>query len=196
MANGFTYCWSDHSLAKVYVGVHLGNPDDGYICSSKTMLSEFQNRPNDFTREILFSGPYDECAKFEVCLIKALFKTDSETYYNRSVGKKILFDDHIKEKISKKLIGNQNGLGSIGPWAGKSSPRKGVKASDESRKKMSDSRRGMVSPNKGKKASEESRRKMSLSAKGRTFSDATRLKLANATRQYWANKKLQNEENQ
>jgi len=95
MANSFTYCWSDHKTAKVYVGVHLGNTDDGYVCSSKSMLKEYSDRPSDFTREILFEGDYDICASFEKALISGLFKQDKNTFYNRSNGKKILFDDEI-----------------------------------------------------------------------------------------------------
>ena len=56
MANGFVYCWSDKKTAKVYVGIHSGSIDDGYICSSKTMLTEYKQRTTDFSRQILFVG--------------------------------------------------------------------------------------------------------------------------------------------
>jgi hypothetical protein len=190
MANGFTYCWSDHATSKVYIGVHKGHFNDKYICSSKFMLKEYKQRPNDFTRKILFSGLYEDCANFEVALIKGLFKTNPDTFYNRSVGKKILFDEQIKKKISNALMGNKNGLGAVGPWKGKQSPQKGTKCSDESKKKISEAKKGMISPNKGKIASAETRKKMSDSAKKKTpISDEHKAKLSLAAKADWAKRK-------
>ena len=194
MANGFTYCWSDHSTAKVYVGIHLGSPDDGYICSSKTMLSEYKARPLDFTREILFSGPYDMCATFEKAIINGLFKQDKSTFYNRSNGKKILFDDEIRKKMSVKSKGRKMPFGHLEKMLsarkGKPGPRNGVVLSDEIKKKISEARKGMISPNKGKIASAETRKKMSDSAKKKApFSDEHKAKLSLAAKADWAKRK-------
>jgi NUMOD3 motif len=193
MAQGFTYCWSDHLTAKVYVGVHLGNPNDGYICSSKTMLSAYKNRPNDFTREILFSGYYDECAKFEISLIKGLFKTNPETYYNRSVGKKILFDDEIKNKMKSKAVGRKLSNLTIEKISkakqGKTSPRKGISLSQEIKEKISKSKKGM---RVGYQHSQDAKEKMSLAKLGKkqkTPSEETRIKLSQATKAYWEKRK-------
>ena len=35
MKEAFVYCWTDHKTNKLYVGVHKGSINDGYICSSK-----------------------------------------------------------------------------------------------------------------------------------------------------------------
>jgi hypothetical protein len=170
-AQGFTYCWSDHKDAKVYVGIHLGRPDDGYVCSSKAMMKEYQNRPQDFTREILFSGPYEVCAKFEYALINGLLKQDKNTFYNRSNGKKILFDDEIKNKISEKAKGRKMPEGQLAKMmagrVGKPGPRKGVKLSSETIQKISESKKGSVGPNKGRKFSDEVRLRMSAGQKNR-----------------------------
>jgi hypothetical protein len=43
MNTSFVYCWSDQKTAKVYVGMHKGTVNDGYICSSKHMLKAFMH---------------------------------------------------------------------------------------------------------------------------------------------------------
>ena len=191
MATGFVYCWSDKKTAKVYVGVHRGCVDDGYVCSSKRMLSEYKQRPDDFSRQILFAGDYDICASYEVALIKGLFKTNKQTFYNRSAGKKILFDEDIKKKISQALVGNKNGLNKPGPWKGKSSPRKGQKHTEEAKKKMSETRLGRVSPNKGKTFSAEHREKLSLAHTGKVISEEHRKALSEASKKSWMKRKAQ-----
>lgn len=50
----FVYRWDDYKTGKFYIGCHLGQPDDGYICSSVWMLHEYKLRPNDFYRTILY----------------------------------------------------------------------------------------------------------------------------------------------
>lgn len=191
MATGFVYCWSDKRTAKVYVGVHRGFSHDGYVCSSKEMLSEYKERPDDFSRQILFVGDYKICASYEVALIKGLFKTNKDTFYNRSAGKKILFDDDIKKKISVALLGNKNGLNQDGPWKGKTSPRKGQKHTEEAKKKMSETRIGRVSPNKGKTFSAEHREKLSLAHTGKVISEAHRIALSEASKKSWMKRKAQ-----
>jgi group I intron endonuclease len=54
----------------------------------------------------------------------------------------------------------------------------GRKASEETKRKMSESRKGRVSPMKGKTFSEESRRKISESLKGRKHSEETKRKMS------------------
>ena len=196
MAQGFTYCWSDHKDAKVYVGVHLGLPDDGYVCSSKFMLKEYQERPQDFTREILFKGPYEECAKFETALIAGLFKQDKSTFYNRSNGRKILFDDAIRSKISEKAKGRKMPNGHLEKMLasreGKPGPRKGITLSKEARKKISDAKKGCASPNRGRKFSNEARKKMSEGQKNRApFTEEHKAKLSAAAKADWAKRRAE-----
>ena len=184
-AQGFTYCWSDHLHAKVYVGVHLGDLDDGYVCSSKSMLAEYKARPQDYTREILFSGPFAMCAQFEKSLIAGLFKQSKDTFYNRSNGLKILFDDAIRDKIRQKALGRKMPKGQrekmMAGMAGRPGPRTGVVLSAETRQKISDAKKGCAGPNLGRKMSEETKAKMSLSQKLRApFPAEHRAKLAAA----------------
>lgn len=194
MAHGFTYCWSDKSTAKVYVGVHKGLPEDGYICSSKTMLAEFKKRPSDFSRQILFSGNFDDCARFEVAIIRALFKTDSKTYYNRSVGKKILFDDSIKKKISDKAknrkLTKEHLQKMLNGRLGKPGPRKGVLLSEEIKKKISEAKKGCCGHNAGRTFSDEVKKKMSEGQKKRApFPLEHRQKLSISAKKDWQKRK-------
>lgn len=52
MKEAFLYCWTDLVNHKLYVGVHKGIQNDGYICSSKKMLEEYNKRQEDFKRKI------------------------------------------------------------------------------------------------------------------------------------------------
>jgi hypothetical protein len=102
ISDSFVYCWSDHATSKVYVGVHKGALDDGYVCSSLHTLKEYNARKQDFTREILFSGALQDCAKFEVAVIKAMRKMP-DTCYNRNYGGVIFNDAITMAKIGKKV---------------------------------------------------------------------------------------------
>lgn len=97
--DSFTYCWSDKLTGKVYVGVHKGRVDDGYICSSEYMLEAYVERPEDFIREILFAGTYVDCWNFEQALIRGLFKSDPSTYYNRGQGGKFILTEEVRAKL-------------------------------------------------------------------------------------------------
>lgn len=40
----FVYVWTDTGTNKIYVGVHKGDSNDGYVCSSKYMKAEYKKR--------------------------------------------------------------------------------------------------------------------------------------------------------
>lgn len=50
---GFIYLWMNKTNGKYYVGSHKGDPSDGYICSSKSMLISYHRNPEKFKRKIL-----------------------------------------------------------------------------------------------------------------------------------------------
>ena len=92
---------------------------------------------------------------------------------------------------------------------GRTSPRKGVKLSEETRRKMSEAKKGRTlteehcrnlseshkgqpSPRKGVTLSEEIRRKQSESHKGQIISDETRIKMSEAAKHRWALKRIYN----
>ena len=70
--NSFVYKWTDTLTGKMYIGVHKGTTDDGYVCSSKYMMEEYVNRPDDFVREVLETGTYEECQLKETVILKSV----------------------------------------------------------------------------------------------------------------------------
>lgn len=50
---GFIYLWYDKKYKKYYVGRHWGHEDDGYICSSNLMRTNYSRRKKDFRRRII-----------------------------------------------------------------------------------------------------------------------------------------------
>ena len=123
----FVYQWTDSLTGKVYIGYHKGSEFDGYICSGKYMLNEFNKRPNDFNRKILMSGNCKNCYEYEQKEIAKLFELKIPTY-NKALGGTWKFDDEIRKKLSGKF--------------GDKSHRWGKKSSEETRKKISLSRLG------------------------------------------------------
>jgi hypothetical protein len=120
--DSFTYCWTDHKTTMLYVGIHKGSYDDGYVCSSKHMLHEYKKRPQDFTREVLANGTYTEMCKFETAILKSVDAVKNESFYNRAInnGKGLNLkpcSNYTKEKISKANIGKPK-LAARGPRPG------------------------------------------------------------------------------
>lgn len=51
--NTFIYIWFNRVKKKFYIGKHYGSVNDGYICSSKMMLIDYNRNPEHFKRRIL-----------------------------------------------------------------------------------------------------------------------------------------------
>lgn len=98
MAEAFVYCWTDHRTEKLYVGVHKGKTDDGYICSSKLLLEEFAERPSDFTRQIIAEGAWDDMFCLEGKILEAANVRSNPSFYNQHNGS----GDFRTKAISKK----------------------------------------------------------------------------------------------
>ena len=50
---GFIYIWYDKKHKRYYIGCHMGEENDGYICSSTWMKIGYKKRCVDFKRKIL-----------------------------------------------------------------------------------------------------------------------------------------------
>lgn len=164
MVTGFVYKWTDSSTGMMYIGVHKGTPDDGYVCSQPKMLKEYKDRPEDFSREILFESiEYDECRKKEIELLKNVDAKANTCYYNMSNGTHHSFyqvGPRSRESIEKgrlKLLGHKK----TEDWVNKinrnpekiaktAAKHRGTKRSPEARQKMADAKKNYVPWNKGK----------------------------------------------
>lgn len=101
MAEAFVYCWTDKQTNKLYIGSHKGDIDDGYICSSKTMLDEYDTRPQDFSRQIIAEGNVEDIRRLEYIILKTINAAMDESFYNKHNGFGSYLTEEIKNKISK-----------------------------------------------------------------------------------------------
>lgn len=113
MSEAFVYCWTDHFTNKLYIGSHKGNPNDGYICSSKYMNEEYNKRPYDFTRQILAEGMFSDIRKLEEVLLNTMDVKNDDQFYNQHNGNGKFFLKHFtkehREKLSKAFKGKKTG---------------------------------------------------------------------------------------
>ena len=206
----FVYCWSDNATAKVYVGVHKGTPDDGYVCSSKRMMPEYKARPQDFSRQIIAQGTLNDCAVLEVAIIKKLL-LDKDTCYNRAAGKMIINNIHPMKGKTKTNEAKAKSVATLAKKRkedpdfdaymhnvlskgrlGKTSPRKGIILSKETKEKISKNNYwlGKKGVNSGKVFSEEHRKNLSDSHIGYIPSEDHRKNLSIAAKTAWQRMKL------
>jgi hypothetical protein len=82
----FLYCWTDTKFNKLYVGIHKGTTDDGYVCSGKLMLEQYESRSEDFSRQIIAKGLYKDMAFLECAILKAANAAKDMDYYNQHNG--------------------------------------------------------------------------------------------------------------
>lgn len=168
----------------LYIGFHKGAKDDGYICSSKSMLEEYKNRPEDFSRQIIASGTTELMKKFETILLKTVNAKNDKKFYNKHNGdgdfickahtretrellskinkesgrrppdSRFFWTDEYKESHKKKMIGNTYRLGK--------------KDSEETRKKKVESfKNSKTHAIHNKNKSQETRKKISNGNKGK-----------------------------
>ena len=108
-----------------------------------------------------------------------LIKDDIEKYGQDAFTYKILHDGIIPEfldTLEKEVIAKFNTLAPHGYNLTEGGG--GGSRSEETRRKMSEARKGKPSPNKGKPFSEEHCRKISEAMKGKTLSEETRRKIS------------------
>jgi hypothetical protein len=153
LKEAFVYCWIDNSKDMLYIGSHNGSVDDGYVCSSKYMNEEYNQRPQDFTRLVLAKGKTKEMRKLEETLLTTLGAAQSEYYYNRSNGNKKFYNSRCSEEHKRRISENLKGKT---PW------NKGISCSEETKRKMSES-------SKGNKHSEETKKKIGNAHRGMKY---------------------------
>ena len=80
----FVYLWTNKDTDRKYIGKHKGTINDGYVCSSETLIAEYNECPSRFIRTILAYGTDEEMHELETQLILTLRATKSHLYYNMS----------------------------------------------------------------------------------------------------------------
>lgn len=100
---GFVYCWTDHKYQKLYIGSRKGHINDGYICSSKLMLQEYNIRPQDFSRQIVAEGHYHDMRKLEEVLLKGFNVKEDSCFYNQHNSDGNFFLTQHTEESKRKI---------------------------------------------------------------------------------------------
>ena len=98
----FVYCWTDKTTNKLYVGSHRGPIDDGYVCSSKYMMREYNERPQDFSRQIVAQGSHADMRKFEAVILQSVNAKINEDFYNKHNNDGFYFDGWQKGQMSEE----------------------------------------------------------------------------------------------
>lgn len=113
----FVYCWTDKKTNKLYVGSHKGSIEDSYICSSKMMLEEYKNRPEDFSRQIVAEGTLSDIRKLESKILQSFNASSDSLFYNmhNNNGVYILtkHTEKTKQKIRQSKLGKPRSKNSI-----------------------------------------------------------------------------------
>jgi len=104
---GFVYKWTHTPTGEYYIGIHKGNPDDGYIGSGTLFRQRFnETYGNNWQREILLQGNYyDKCIKLEAKLVNRSTLEDP-LCLNRNVGGNA--GKRIKDRKEKPVQGKPN----------------------------------------------------------------------------------------
>lgn len=122
--HGFVYIWMDRKQKRFYIGSHVGEIDDGYVCSSKTMRQAYDRRPQDFKRRILYTQIGDRASLLtEESRWLSFIKTEElgKRYYNKERktfgsesevygewSRRYWSDPTNREKKSRSMTGKKN----------------------------------------------------------------------------------------
>lgn len=157
---GFVYLWYDRAYKRFYIGCHWGNVDDGYICSSSWMMKAYKKRPQDFKRRILVSNIETRARTFEEeyrFLQRIKSHEVKVKYYNFYTNSKT----HWSATPNAKSIAKKSGDARKGKTLGT--------CSEETRKKISEAK-------KGKSFTQEHKDALKVSRAQQTFSEESRKK--------------------
>jgi hypothetical protein len=178
MEQAYVYMWKELATDKWYIGSRTRkgcHPDDGYICSSKTVKPLIKANPDGWTRKILFVGDAKRAVEVESFTLVGMRAKQSEMSYNlhnqdmkwTRTGCKD--SDEVRKKKSLARIGEKNPSfgkrGELSPNLGRKNPMK-----PETRAKLSAALKGKEGWNKGIKMppmSDERKARQSAALKGR-----------------------------
>lgn len=191
VADSFLYCWTDKITNKLYIGIHKGSPDDGYVCSSKFMLEEYNKRKETFSRQIIAIGTYKNIAALEHAILKKENAATNEIYYNKSNGGKGFFHNCKHSDSTKKILSSYKREDLKKFNLSKNNPIYKL----ENRKKAAERGKlyvGENNPMYGKNHNQHSIKLISQNRKGKGTqlkSIETKRKMSLARKKYWDKKK-------
>ena len=116
---------------------------------------------------------------------------DNECYYHRKACELIFLTpaEHTRLHNQGKRATDETRRKMSESLKGEKNPFYGKHHSEEARRKMSEAKKGKSAWNKGRTASIATRRKLSESHKGKKLSEEHRKKIADAAKKRWENKK-------
>jgi hypothetical protein len=159
----FVYCWTDKKTNMLYVGSHKGSINDGYICSNKYMLEEYNKRPEDFNRQIIAEGDLLLMRKFEAKILQAANARLDESFYNKHANDGFYFDGWKKGEMTvehrEKLAAAKRGRKLS------ESHRQNILNNRVGKKNSAKHKAALIASRIGSKHTEESKKKMSESRK-------------------------------
>ena len=175
----FGYQWVRKSTGEFYRGIHKGTPDDWYAGSGTVFVAKYGGRrkseckdPDDWVRNVLFIGTYDECLLWESlvvsdreladpqCLNKCLGGMSGSTGYKHT--------EEAKERIGESMRGELNpNYGSPMPEATKRKLSKVKTGSKQSKDTLAKKKKAMT----GLKRSDESKRRMAEAQRKRRLAE-------------------------
>ena len=104
--NCYVYLWIETATKKWYIGSRTAakaHPNDGYICSSKTVLPLIKTSPNDWIRTILATGTAEDMYKLECDLLQTLDARNDPASFNRHNNDMKLCKAGTKQSLETKL---------------------------------------------------------------------------------------------
>jgi len=176
MVEGFVYKWINTRNGKWYIGSHKGSVDDGYVGSGVIFRKAYKKHKDYFVREIIYLGP--DFREIEDLILKTLDAESNRNSYNVSnyaIGGTRHFHTSKKSKERMAAAGRRQKGKVVSQEAREKIRQKllGTKASDETKKKLSEMRKGEGNSFFGKQHTEETRRKISEKKKGKKMPKAS-----------------------
>ena len=109
MKEAFVYCWTDTLTNKLYVGVHKGFEDDGYVCSSKLVMEQYNQRPQDFSRQIISHGSWEDMVVFETAILTAVDAAHDPMFFNKINSYPNFYNtDESQQRASISRVGKKH----------------------------------------------------------------------------------------
>jgi len=126
----------------LYVGVHKGSLDDGYISSSKPFNEAYDASPDRFTRQVIAEGDFNDMLSLENAILSSSDAAKSDSFYNLCNGRSGFtctgHTEKTREQMSRtwkrKGVFNCDQKKAIETW-------RGSKHSDDAKKKMSEAQK-------------------------------------------------------